>query len=458
MSSIAAGLIASIALVAPTVSSNAPIQAAAPAPTAADFASDLDFLLQKIEQVHPDFTRAHSREEWQQTVAAIRARLPQVDRNGFAVETLRLFRLLEDGHSDLFVPATPLVQRTWHVQMRQFAEGVFVTAAPAEFAAAVGGRVTQFGDRPIETALHDADAITWGDNPETRRRNALRLLGLVDVDRALGLLSGPDHGSFTVVDAGGKESRFELAQPLPAPTLDGTPPADWLVAGPKGDAQLPISARSPQKSWWFEALEDGGVVYFQFNAVVDDPGRTFASFCGELFDYIEEAQAERLVIDLRRNSGGNNYLNQPLIHGLIRCERVNRPGHLFVLTGPGTFSAAVNAASDLERETQALFVGEPTGAGANHFGDADLFTLPKTGLKFYCSTVRWQKSDPHDTRRWILPDLPAPATFADLLAGRDGALEAALSADPQLWESAPVLAPIGRWHRPSQAAPWPPRR
>jgi C-terminal processing protease CtpA/Prc len=192
--------------------------------------------------------------------------------------------------------------------------------------------------------------------------------------------------------------------------------------------------------------------------VQDDPNETLATFCTRLFDYIDEAEADRLVIDLRRNTGGNNYLNQPLIHALLRCERVNRPGHLFVLASPTTFSAAVNAASDLERETQALFVGEPTGAGPNHFGDAELIELPRTKLRVFVSTVRWQKSDPRDARRWILPDLPAPATFADFRAGRDAALEAALSADPAGWEGAAAIEPIRRWRRPNQSGRWPPSR
>jgi hypothetical protein len=36
------------------------------------------------------------------------------------------------------------------------------------------------------------------------------------------------------------------------------------------------------------------------------------------------------------------------------------------LTSPQTFSAAMNFATRLERETDALFVGEPTGGAPNH--------------------------------------------------------------------------------------------
>lgn len=431
---------------------------AAPVLASAPFEADLDFLLQTIERRHPDYTHAHSRKEWDEVAAGIRARLQGLDANGFAVELLRLFRLLEDGHSDLFIPMTPLMQRTWKLRMEAFADGVHVTAAAPELAATVGGRVVALGGRPIEVVLHDADAFAWGDNSETRRRNALRLLSLADVHRTLGLASAPDESSITVTLADGTERRFELSAPGPAGSHDGRLPSGWSVARPPAAAETPLADRFPSKSWWFEPVEEGDTVYFQFNAVQDDSNETLAQFCARLFEYLDATEAQRLIIDLRRNHGGNSYLNQPLIHGLIRNERVNRPGHLFVLTSPDTFSAAVNAASDLERETQALFVGEPTGAGPNHFGDAELLTLPATRLPFYCSTVHWQKTDPRDVRRWILPDLVARPTFADRMAGRDAALEAALAADAATFEAQPPLTPVSRWGRSSQGARWPPAR
>src|SRR6267143_154269 len=52
-------------------------------------------------------------------------------------------------------------------------------------------------------------------------------------------------------------------------------------------------------------------------------------------------------------------------------------GHLFVITGRLTFSAAMNLASRLEHETHATFVGEPTGSRPNHYGEAVTLTLPQ---------------------------------------------------------------------------------
>ena len=103
-----------------------------------------------------------------------------------------------------------------------------------------------------------------------------------------------------------------------------------------------------------------------------------------------------------------------LVHGLIRCDKVNRPGHLFVLAGRRTFSAAMNGAVDVERNTNALFVGEPTGSSPNFVGEEEPFTLPYSKLRVNISTLAWQSSYPQDRRTWIAPTLYTPLRFGDI--------------------------------------------
>jgi hypothetical protein len=113
----------------------------------------------------------------------------------------------------------------------------------------------------------------------------------------------------------------------------------------------------------------------------------------------------------------------------------------------------MNFATRLERETDALFVGEPTGGSPNHFGDPKIAPGPVSKIPYLISTLRWQDSTPFDARPWILPDLPAPPTFADYVAGRDLALERALAheiaVDPD-WR----LRVVKPWERASQKKSW----
>ena len=71
---------------------------------------------------------------------------------------------------------------------------------------------------------------------------------------------------------------------------------------------------------------------------------------------------------------------------MVRSDTINRKGHLFVILGRNTFSAAMSAVTDLERQTECLFVGEPSCSGPNFRGQANPVTLPCSGLRLSCAS------------------------------------------------------------------------
>ena len=135
---------------------------------------------------------------------------------------------------------------------------------------------------------------------------------------------------------------------------------------------------------------------------------------------------DRLIIDLRWNNGGNTYLLPPLINALVRAPKINREGGLFVIIGRRTFSAAGNAAAYIQRQTNAIFVGEPTGAKPNSLGDEAYFMLPYSKLAASVADVYWQGSWPQDFRKWIAPQIFVEPTFEAYRSNHDAAMDAIL--------------------------------
>src|SRR5262249_31350514 len=142
-----------------------------------------------------------------------------------------------------------------------------------------------------------------------------------------------------------------------------------------------------------------------FNSVRDDEKESLAAFSDRVFQFVNENAVEKLVIDMRWNNGGNTMLLKPLVQGLIRNDKVNRRGHLFVIIGRRTFSAAQNASTLFERYTNAIFVGEPTGSNPNFVGEEHPFTLPFSKLIINVSNLYWESSYPFDRRTWIAPTI-----------------------------------------------------
>ncbi len=246
--------------------------------------------------------------------------------------------------------------------------------------------------------------------------------------------------------------------PLPGPGLDVAYPigfgvfADglWIVRATSAHADdasrvpLPLTRSLPAPFGFADLGDSAHTVFARIREIADAPaGERLAQFAARLFSHVDSVGSRRLILDLRANGGGNNYLNQPLVHGVIMRPVLDRPGGVFVIVDRGTFSAAVSLAADLERETHALFVGEPTGGAPNSFGDPAHVTLPASGLIVRISTLPWTGSDPRDPREFIAPDLPAMGTYADWLGHRDPALAAIARYRPAA--DAPDVPPNTRW-------------
>ena len=96
-------------------------------------------------------------------------------------------------------------------------------------------------------------------------------------------------------------------------------------------------------------------MYFAFNNTRNNPKAPHQEFYPKLFDEIDKQTIDKFVIDLRWNGGGNTANGIPLIYEIIKRDKINQHGKLFVIVGRQTLSAAINIADLLERHTNAIF-------------------------------------------------------------------------------------------------------
>jgi tetratricopeptide (TPR) repeat protein len=148
-----------------------------------------------------------------------------------------------------------------------------------------------------------------------------------------------------------------------------------------------------------------------------------------VFRLADSARIERLIIDLRNNGGGNGGLNRYPVQQILKRPAIDQRGHLYVITGRRTFSAAQQFTNLLEAWTQATIVGEPTGQKPSQYGDHRPLLLPNSQLLVQISTVFHQAPDEFDRRLFVPPSLYTPLTSTDYADGRDPALEAILKGE-----------------------------
>jgi tetratricopeptide (TPR) repeat protein len=391
---------------------------------------DVRFLAREVKRRAFDPFRYTSEQQFDAAVAALAEALPGLTDLQIVVEMDRLLRLLGDGHagvwpadgSDSFTHQLP-------VQFWLFEEGIFVIAAAPEHADLLGARVTRFGERAINEVMAVADTLVHRDNENRQWPKFLipRLLRRLPLLHALDAVPSPTDVELTVQSREGETRTVALQTEPTGPNRRGIRFADdWTFFPNTLSSPLPCYLRNLHASYWFTWLPSERVVYMQFNAVQNDPEESLADFTARLFRFVDEHETDKLVIDIRWNSGGNTFLEMPLLHRLIG-SKANQRGKLFVIIGRATYSAAQNLASLIDRHTEAIFVGEPTGSSPTFVGETVEFTLPYSKTSVNVSDLLWQSTWPMDYRIWIAPTLYTPPTFAAFRSNRDPALEAILA-------------------------------
>jgi len=394
--------------------------------------ADVDAVLERIETRHPEPDRFVTREAFREAAASLKKRVSELSDEAVVVELLRLVAKVGDGHTVLGVPGqrfdgTPAhgrdpvsAFRRLPIRLHAYADGWVVQSATEEHASIVGWKLARVGSHSVDAVFETVAPLCSRDNDQTVLDRAPEYMVCPEILHALGILETRDRATLLLEDASSNRVSYEVeAIALRAQER-------WTSLGDASTEPVPLRRARPGEAYWFEPLDDR-TVYVQLAALRDAGDEPIAAFVERLLAYFDERRVERVVLDLRRNDGGNELWGRPLVDGLACRSAINRPGRLFALIGRRTYSAAVCLCADLERRTNVIFAGEATGSSPNFLGESSTTALPWSGLSLGVSRLRWQTSDPWDRRLWIPAEIPAPLASADERENRDPALEAVLA-------------------------------
>lgn len=101
-------------------------------------------------------------------------------------------------------------------------------------------------------------------------------------------------------------------------------------------------------------------------------------------------------------------------------------GPVCVLIGPGTFSSAVILADAVATFDLATLIGDETGGEPSSFGEVYFFDLPNTRIAVGVSSARFVRANGCSVQPGgVMPDIEVRATPEDIRAGRDPVMERA---------------------------------
>lgn len=355
----------------------------------------------------------------------------------------RLLRTLDDPHAELAL--TKLENQALPLRLRWVSNGVLVSpaskASPAPFP--VNSQLVRIGGKTPGELLPRLEALFAGTpgwvvaqyGSGLRYAFELRWLGLIHQRRPV---------------------RITLRTP------DGRVRHLRLALAPLSNIESRTGGRSgkPYFAWSLDKRHD--VAWFTLDSMkLTGP---YEHAVADFFAAAEKAHINRVAVDLRQNSGGETLAEAPfmqylgvkkvqdyssytyfdpahlpaevrdLVRGLRRlgfapagytipdppqpsATRIFR-GHFFVVTGPGTFSSAMDFAADVKFNHLGVIVGRACGEVLTGGGDVKQFAHPPSGVPFQVPTrvFSWPGL-PMNAR--VKPDVKIALTVKDVQDGVD---------------------------------------
>ena len=373
--------------------------------TSQQWKEDLRYLARELPKRHANAFHFTPRANFEKAVADLDAQLDHADSDAAWVGMQRITSLVGDGHTYL---RTPRDSAEFPIDIAHFGKEYRIVSVIPGLENALGARVVKVGDVPVERAAELCkELFSRDENPTLGEAFIDDSLTTGATLRGLGIIADRNAGRYTLMDDGGREFTVDVHQLAP-----GSHPA--LIRSYKDP---PLYKQNPEQKFACKYLEDSHTLYCNVRAIRDLSGPV-----DEMVKTIRQQNPDKLVIDLRQNGGGDYTVGERhLIHPIRSLPSINQKGHLFVLIGANTFSAAMNNAAQFRSQTAAILVGQEIGEKPNSYQEPRNMTLPNSHLQVRYSTRFYRFSENGENA--VRPDQEVIPTWAEYKAGEDPVLE-----------------------------------
>ena len=376
---------------------------------------ELRSLVQRLAEIHPNLFHATPRARFRAAAERLAERAPGLSRAELVVGLMRIATLPgdRDGHTGLFAldQAHARGLHAYSFLLYAFADGFYVIRAPSN-PELVGAKLAAVaGTRAAEVVARVAPLVPR-DNNWSRLLRLPAWLVCAEVLEGLGITRG---GPVVFGFEGGRTATLE---PVPAADFVATIGYEHDLSRPNGPQ--PLWLTNLHESQYLRTIDQGRAVYLGYHHTTEATDE----LAERILRLARKPGVRRVIVDVRLNGGGDNSTYRPLLRVLARPEIARKT---FVLMGRKTFSAAGNFVAEVDLQTSAKLVGEPSGGAPNQWGDSALVELPRAGLTIRVASSYWVFGrGAKDPRVAVQPDLPVELSAADFFAGRDPVLTRAL--------------------------------
>ncbi|HLX92286.1 MAG TPA: hypothetical protein VKR32_11410 [Puia sp.] len=393
-----------------------------------DYQNDLRFLQETVHKKYANLFYRISAADWDKQVDSLYDRIPKLGKYEVLAGLIRLVALFHVGHTQLSThelfdstSGTPL--SLFPYRLYAFPDGLYISKTADRYAKALGAKVLRIGNMTSDQALDAIKPLVSFENDEGFLSNGPFYLAIPQLMMAKGIINGDDKVIIRYLKNGKEDTiQYDATHEPRNHEMTGLETSAGWSAARKSD-NTPLWQKNPNDYRYMEYLPESKILYVRHSVTLDDGEKTIAGFFQNMEDFIDKHDVDKLVLDIRMNDGGNNYLNKPIITRIIASRKINQKGKFFCIIGRRTFSAAQNLTNELEKYTEVTFVGEPTSENVNFYGDTRTETFPASKLSVRLSWMWWQNMDPRDKRMATNPALAVDMSYNDFFNNIDPAMQ-----------------------------------
>lgn len=384
-----------------------------------DWNADLDYLSKELAEKHPDYFTVKSKDYFLSGLEAIKQESKKLDDFQIALKTEQLMAEFGDSHTELHFTQFIDKNRLLPIHLLWTNDGLHILHTTAENKKILGCKILAINKIPIATVIDSLNTIYVADNQAITKCKAPQYMPSLQILEYFGFAQ---NGQVELTLDSNKTYMLKPAVLDRKNRVSFKP--DSFAFSVKNEKELFTDAYYPEEKiyhvlynkCWSKELEEQ---YGDKKRAKTLP--SFQEFENKAFNILKNQPVNKIIFDMRFNSGGNSAQGTAFIEKLAKYLEVNPGVKTYVVLGRNTFSSAILNTMDFKRLTNAVFVGEETAGKPNHFGEVRRFQLPNSQLAVTYSTKYFKITD--ENVNTIAPDVPIEMSFSDLEKGIDPVYE-----------------------------------
>ena len=372
---------------------------------------DILYLKENLPKLHKNLFSVISQEEFNAAMDGLSARVDELNNAQVFTELDRIVASVGDAHTNINIRD----DYGYPLDFWVFDGKICIVNADKSLEEMMFSQVVKIDGVDIDTVVQQLTTLISHENESWVSARLPDYLKAPIYLYGLGIVQDEKQAVFTV-RKDGEEKEYTVSALSSGEEAEYVNPAEKDVLIGKYDTYYD-----------YKYLPEQNALYFEYNVCANLKNRSFSDFNSEMFGAIEENSPEKIVVDLRSNSGGNSEVLNPFTQRLAGYIAEHPEVRVYTLISRNTFSSGMFAIYRIkEAAPDAVLVGEPTGGALDCYGEVRGTDLPNSQLPVSYSTKYFEFSKDFTYHNGgigtCLPDVSIRTTIEDYESGRDPAL------------------------------------